>query len=193
MKENTDSTKMMSKGEREEFHRLNRAREKTAKRDAILRASQLQAEVEDQLSAIYPENDPRWATITEAANRGVRELDEQLAEICRKARIAPECRPELAVSWYRRGENMFKQRRDELRKRMLARIEAIKQSAFAKIEQRCLDMQTRIVAAGLSTEAAQEFLKSWPTIEELMPPPDIKEVQRVLKTELRDLLEDLET
>jgi hypothetical protein len=182
---------MMSKGERDEFHRLNRNTEKTLKRAAVERSARLRAEVEEQLSAIYPQNDPRWVELTEAARNGVKELDERLAEICRKAGIAPECRPQLNVSWYGRGESMFKERRDELRKRMYSRIEAIQQTAFTKIEQRCLDLQTRILAAGLSSEAANEFLQGWPTIEELMPAPDIKEVQKVLKTEpQRHLLDD---
>jgi hypothetical protein len=183
----------MSKGERDEFHRLNRNTEKTLKRAAVERSARLRAEVEEQLSAIYPENDPRWAALSEAAKNGFRELDDQLAEKCRKAGIAPECRPSLNVSWYGRGENMVKVRRDELRKRMYSRIEAIQQTAFAKIEQRCLDLQTRILAAGLSSEAANEFLKGWPTIEELMPAPDIKDVQKVLKTEPRHLLQDVDT
>jgi hypothetical protein len=181
----------MSKGERQEFHKLNRSTEKTLKRAAVERSAQLRAEVEEQLSAIYPENHPLWSELTPAGEVGIAELDVRLAEICRKAGIAPECRPKLELSWWNRGQSMFKERRIELRKRMYARIEALQQTAFTQIEQRCLDMQTRIVAAGLSTEAAREFLKGWPTIEQLMPSPDIKEMEKVLKiSRQRELPDD---
>lgn len=64
---NNPTNKEMSKGERDEFHRLNRNTEKTLKPAAVERSARLRAEVEEQLSAIYPQNDLRWVELTEAA------------------------------------------------------------------------------------------------------------------------------
>jgi hypothetical protein len=54
-------------GKIDEFHRLNRNTEKTLKPAAVERSARLRAEVEEQLSAIYPQNDLRWVELTEAA------------------------------------------------------------------------------------------------------------------------------
>jgi len=59
------------------------------KRAAVERSAQLRAEVEEQLSAIYPENHPLWSELTQVGEKGIAELDVRLAEICRKAGIAP--------------------------------------------------------------------------------------------------------
>jgi hypothetical protein len=56
------------------------------------------------------------------------------------------------------------------------RVEAIEQKAIVEIEQACLEAQTQIAFAGLTSEAATAFVRALPKIETLMPTLSYTEV-----------------
>lgn len=62
----------------------------------------------------------------------------------------------------------------ELRKTAQARIEAAAKAARTTIEARSLEVQTELLAAGLTSDAARAFLASMPTPAQLMPTVDVE-------------------
>jgi hypothetical protein len=56
------------------------------------------------------------------------------------------------------------------------RIAAIEAKARVEIELSCLDAQTKIAVAGLTSDAARLFLEKLPSIKELMPALSFAEV-----------------
>jgi hypothetical protein len=55
-------------------------------------------------------------------------------------------------------------------------VEAQERKANVQIELSCLDAQTNLATAGLTSEAARGFIETLPAIETLMPPLSFAEV-----------------
>jgi hypothetical protein len=78
-----------------------------------------------------------------------------------------------------RGENALNVRRAELRR--VAQGEAAKRClvAQAEIKRRTVEMETRIVAASVSSAAAQMLLAEMPTPTQLMPELDLQAIEDI--------------
>ena len=166
----------MTKGDREELKSLARQRARVEKAGVEARAAAMRAEVEEQLSAIFKATDEDWAHITAAASQAVKEADAQVAEICRQRGIPEDFRPRLDVQWWGRGANAEKSRRAELRKLAEREIEAQGKAAKLAIDRATLEVQTQLATAALTTDAARAFLEGIPTLPQLMPAFDVRQL-----------------
>lgn len=167
----------MTKAERAELQRVVRLNGRVLRDQvAALKAGRL-AELEAELAAKYPRDDPRWRTIAEEAERRVAELDAQIADLCSAAGVRPEFRPGLSLGWYSRGENADKERRVELRKLGERRIDEATKVALARVTAWEASAATDLVARGLTTAAAEEWLATLPTAEALLPAVSVAELE----------------
>jgi hypothetical protein len=171
-----DATDTMTKVERGELAKLVRMRAKVARTHVDQRVTELRADVEAQLSAEFNLTDEAWADATAAAQRAVEDAGRVVADICRERGIADEFAPRLHVGWLSRGENAYAVRRAELRRAAQARIDDQAKAAKVAIEVSALDVQTELLAGGLSTTAAKAFLDAMPTVTALMPTIDMKQI-----------------
>jgi hypothetical protein len=160
----------ITKAERAELASVVKRNEKVAKNAIEAREAELQADVEAQLSAIYDATDDAWKDVTGEAERLVRQADAEIARICRERGVRSEFRPSLRLLWAGRGVNADQTRRAELRKLAYARIEAAGARAKTQIEVKATEVLTALVASGLDSQQAREFLASIPTVAQLMPP-----------------------
>ena len=171
----------MTARERSDLAVLVRQRERVAKRQAEHRSAELLAEFERQIAAVYHfDQSSVWKEATERAERAVEAANKQIAEECRALGIPRQFAPRLDLEWYRRGENAAKERRVELRKAAEARIKERELAAKAAIERASLEVQTQLLADGLTTDAAKVFLERMPEVSTLMPPLDVAEVKALL-------------
>lgn len=163
----------MTRREREDLATLVRRREKLAKeRSKQLDAERL-ADVERQLATIFKADDKRWADIVAQAQHEVRQAEEKIQHILDSMDVPDEFRPHLALSWHGRGWNEDKSRRAELRMVARTRVEADGKAARMEIERQSVEVQTALLAGGLTTSAARAFLDSMPTADALMPRIDV--------------------
>jgi hypothetical protein len=170
-----------TRAEREDILRLARQRERVAKSDAKRRTAELRADFEAKLAAEFSyDQSAIWKQGAEAAQRAVRDADKRIAEECERLGIPRAFRPSLSVVWFDRGENATARRRAELRKVAETRLAAIEKRAIEIIERNTLNVSTSVIAEGLSSPRARELLASMPSVEQLMPPLDMKEVQAAL-------------
>jgi hypothetical protein len=88
--------------------------------------------------------------------------------------------------WYGRGENASASRRTELRR--VAHAEANKRLAIAEaaIKKASVEMQTRIVAAGLTSDTPRALLEAMPSPTDLMPESDFQAIERIAAPEHPD-------
>lgn len=178
MKNNTEVR--MTKSERVELGQLIRKRERVMKCQATERACQMLAEFEAQSATIYSFDDDKiWKQSTEAAEKVVEQANETIKARCQELGIPSEFAPHLAFGWCERGQNAVAGRRAELRRMAKSRIDAIERETHTKIERLSLTAQTEVIANGLESVAAREFLEKMPSLESLMPPIDIKEIKRL--------------
>jgi hypothetical protein len=81
------------------------------------------------------------------------------------------------LEWRHRGHgNLLASRRKELRTMATTRIQAIERKAITQIELQCLEAQTRLAVAGLTSDAARQFAEALPKIETLMPALSFAEI-----------------
>ena len=89
--------------------------------------------------------------------------------------------------WSGRGENAVSERRTELRRVAKAEIDAMEKVARVQIEQASVQAQTEVIANGLTSAAAIDFLRSMPAIDTMMPALDITAIQAKLAERARQL------
>jgi hypothetical protein len=178
----------MTKGEREDLIRLIKQREKVAKTAAEQRSAAMLAEFEQQVSAVHAfATNEVWRAAVEAAQAAAKEAMEKVAAEADKLGIPKEFQPQLGFSWARRGENEYQSRRAELRRVAKAEIDAMEKVARVQIEQASVQAQTEVIANGLTSAAAIDFLRSMPAIDTMMPALDITAIQQKLAERARQL------
>lgn len=170
----------MTKSERVEITQLIRKRERVMKKLASERAAQMVAEFEEKSAAIYSfDQDEVWAKAVEEAQKVVDQANKTIAERCLELGIPPEFAPSLSFGWRGRGQNEVASRRAELRRVAASQIKAIEADAVSKIERMSLEAQTAVVAHGLESDAAKNFLDKMPGLEALMPSVDVESVKQL--------------
>jgi replicative superfamily II helicase len=179
-------SRQMTKGERDDLVRLVKQREKVAKTAAEQRSAAMLAEFEQQISALHAFNDNAvWKAATEAAIEAAKKANEEIMAEATKLGIPEEFQPKLNYHWARRGENEYSTRREELRRVAKAEIDALEKVARVQIESASVSAQTEIIANGLSSEAAIEFLNRLPAIDSMMPALDVTQIQAKLAERAR--------
>jgi hypothetical protein len=169
-------TDSMSRAERLELGKLVRLRASVAKKDIEQRQAQLIADFEEQLAATYESTHEAWKDVTAVARKLIDEADAEIARRCRDLGLPDKFRPSLNVSWYGRGESASRERRAELRKVAQAKLEASARAAKVEIDRSAAGLLTQLTAGSLESSGAQEFLGRMPSIDQLMPPLTVGEL-----------------
>ena len=173
----------MTKGERADLARLIRHRERLSKAAVAERAAELLADFEQQVGTIYSyDDDAIWKAAKEAGERAIEAAEAQIAERSRELGIPKRFAPSIYWHWSGRGENAFKERREELRRMAQTRITAMEKAARTRIETHSVEAQTALIADGLDSVAAQEFFAKLPSAESLMPQLDAVQIKGLLES-----------
>ena len=164
---------LMTRTERNDLARLVRQRARLERPGAVQRKAELLADFERQIASIYAyDDDETWKAASEAAQEEVEAANARVAARCQELGIPKEFAPGLDLRWYGRGQNAVASRRAEFRKVAKTRLDAMEKAARTEIERASVEAQTRLIADGLTTEAAKAFLESLPSVESLMPELD---------------------
>jgi hypothetical protein len=172
----------ITRRERDDLAALVRRREKVAKAAAKERSAQLLAEIEAKLADSFDAEDALWADVTRTAQAEIAKADAEIARRCREIGVPEKFRPGLLLSWHGRGVNGDPSRRAELRRLAHARVAALEKSALAAIERASIETQTKLLAGGLTTDAARAFLDALPEPADLLPPLSIEQLEAALPT-----------
>jgi hypothetical protein len=137
----------MTKGEREDLAKLCRQREKLAKVEADARAAEMLADFQKQLATIHSYNDHEvWKKAKAAAQAATDEARRIVEASLNELGIPRQFAPLLSLEWYGRGENAAAERRAELTKVAVSRIDAITKRVKHQIEAGSVEVQTRLLA-----------------------------------------------
>lgn len=142
------------------------------------------ADFEQKIAAVYSfDQDAVWQEAMQIATEAAKKAQEMVAQRCEERGIPKPFAPGLQVYWHGRGENAVKERRDELRRVAKAQIEAMGAAAEVKINQEALDLRTQVVAMGLLSDAAAEFLQSLAPVERSMQQLNLQDIEKKLTEE----------
>lgn len=174
----SNDSAQMNQRERRDLAGLARKRARVLKSMAAERKAELLADFETELASIYtPDDDAAMKKIFDEANKQVNAAKARLRSRCDKLGIPREFAPGIDLGWYGRGENALNSRRVELRKVATTRLDAAEKRARVEIERACIDTETKLIAGGLTSDAAQRFLEQMPSVEDLMPRLDAAEIK----------------
>jgi hypothetical protein len=175
---------IIDKTERRDLLVVMRQREKVALAEADAYRATLLAQFERKIAAIYlPTDHPVWAEAHAKVKAAEAEATATIRATFRELGIPERWAPRLDVMWSGRGENAAKSRRDELRHVAQAEAERRVKEAQAKIKAPSVAAQERVLAAGLSSEAAQAMLEALPAVAELLPPLEIEGIEQIAAQE----------
>lgn len=174
------SGEKMTKSERVELGQLIRKRERVMKSFAAERAVNMMAEFDKQSAAVYAfDQDEVWEKSVKEAETAVAKANKEIAARCAKLGIPEEFAPHVDFGWAERGQNAVASRRAELRRMALSRVRAIEAETITKIERLSLNAQTEVIANGLESQAARDFLEKMPSLEVLMPALDVQAIKEL--------------
>lgn len=177
----------MTKQERQELGQLIRKREKVMKSQAEERSAALMAEFDAHSAKIYHwDDDATWAAVKADADAHMATATESLAARCRELGIPAEFAPQIGLYWNGRGHGAVEARRRELRQVARSRIVAMEKEACAKIERISLEAQTKIISEGLTSDGAKQFLDQLQSVESLMPPIALGEIEALVDTRTKE-------
>jgi hypothetical protein len=160
----------MTKGERAELGQLIRKQERVMKASASERSAKLMAEFEQQMDETFSFNDDAvWKQAVESAKEIMADANRKISARSAEIGIPPEFAPSLSFWWNEKGQNAVKARREELRRIAKRKIEAMETEARTRIESMSLAAQTEVIAHGMKSDAAREFLERMPSLDSLMP------------------------
>jgi hypothetical protein len=171
----------MTKGDREDLLRIAKMRERVTKSGLIEAGAQLLVDLDKQLESRYSfDSDEIWKEAMKAADEAAKAAQVLVQERCRELGIPDRFAPRISLpSWGNAGEQAVKERRTELRQLAHTQVDAMIKSGKRKIEEISLDVQTKIIASGLTTEA-KAFLDSMPTPEQLMPRLNLSDMEKMV-------------
>jgi hypothetical protein len=176
----------ITKSELEAIGRALRANVKAAKATIIALGPKLKAEFEVQLCVSYPPTgDPVWKEALQKCYDVYLEQKKIVEKRCEELRIPERFRPSLdppgwTASW-RSCCYDFKDYRAEMRRLAGIQIDDMIKSRLAELELQSANIQFEIASQGCITDAAKEFLKKLPSIESMVPPLKVSDIEALIE------------
>jgi hypothetical protein len=167
----------LTRAERADLLRVARMRAKVSRSSIDARKGELLVEFERQVSAIYDPADEAWADLVAKSRAATAACDAELAERCRALGIDERFRPKIAAEFFGRRQNASAERRAELRGLAIVEVDAGAKRAKHAIDAAEADVCGHILADGLGSIAASEYLAAIPTPDALMPPLDLTVIE----------------
>lgn len=173
----------MTRKDRDQLAQVAKMRARVAKSSIEQREMVLKSQVEDELKGMFDVEDElakKAAGVAVAeAQRADKDLQERLAEYEIPEHLRPHLVAEMIENQMMGKRRSIAQRRMELSNIANSRIRALGAQAKVEIDRQCADTVTSLITGGLDGAAAQRYLDSMPTIDQLMLAPSIAELEAV--------------
>jgi hypothetical protein len=176
----------INKFELDAIGRALRANVKAAKATIIALGPKLKTEFEVQLGITYPASgDPVWREALQAVYETYRIQQARVEARCVELGIPERFRPKMnPPSWsdgWRCSCANFQDMRAEMRRLAGIQIDEMLKSRLAQLELDSANIQFEIAAHGCITDAAKEFLNRLPSIEAMIPPIKVSDVEALIE------------
>lgn len=172
---------MITKGERAELRSLIKQRFKVLRADVEARRAELEAELEERITARFAEQDKQWSDAMFLIKEAAREANRKANDVLRGLDIdALDSSREYEIVTVTSISKPVAER-NVLRRNGVARINAQVKAAQLQLDRQEADLLTRLVANGLETDEARAFLGEIPTVSALVPADRLLALEQSLK------------
>lgn len=167
----------ITKGERDELRRIVRGDFKALKAEIGVRQAELVAEIEKRVAQRFIGHEEtiqkahsKIAAIVEQANDQMNEVALECQRDCEGyiVQLEPFYPPKL---------RFVREKRDEMRRAMLADLEARVAHATARMQRQEVDLLKKLSSGALESDEAKAFLTEIPTVAELVPASRLAELE----------------
>jgi hypothetical protein len=159
---------------------IAKKQESVTKSQLVAYGAKLLTDLDKQLDTVYNfDQDEIWTKAEEMAREALEEAQAVVEGRSRELGIPAKFAPRISGGWIRGGEQLFKERRADLRNMAKRSVEAMIKESKAQIEAASLEVQKQILQVNFSQEA-KAILDAMPTPEQLMPPLQLAEVEKML-------------
>lgn len=167
----------ITKGERDELRRIVRGDFKALKSEIGVRHAELVAEIEKRVAQRFIGHEEtiqkahgRIVEIVQRANAEVSEVVTECQRGCEGYIVHAE---PLAPPFLR----FVREKRDEMRRAMLADLDARVAHASARMQRQEVDLLKKLSSGALASDEAKAFLTEIPTVAELVPASRLQELE----------------
>lgn len=174
---------MITKGERAELRSLIRQRFKVLRADVEARRAELEAELEERITARFSDEDKQWSDAMFLIKEAAREANRQANDILRGLNFEQMDASRDFEIVAARDIRQPKAERNVLRTNGSKRINAQVRNAQLQLDRQEADLLTRLVAHGLDSEDARAFLGEIPTVSALVPADRLLQLEQQLRDE----------
>ena len=160
---------------------LSRQRDRLAKTTVKARAAKLKADLEKQMETYYRfEDDKVWKEAMKEAKETVEAARAVIMRRNEELGIPKRFAPSLHMQWYHGNSYSAEAQKNQLRKTIGIRVDAMLKAANAEIERASLEAQTKLAVHGLTSKQAKDLLASLPQPEQLLPMVTFQEVRKLI-------------
>lgn len=167
----------ITKAERTELKSIVRNQFKVLRAEVEQREAELMAEVDDQISDRFSDEDKAWSDAATLANEAILEANRRLNDIYRN--LLGDRHEERM---YARGSMPDRptQKRLDLRMQAKCKLVAQVQAAQLRLQRQEADLLRTLAVGALETAEAHAFLSAIPTVSELVPAARLAELEASL-------------
>ena len=174
---------MITKGERTELRSLIRQRFKVLRAEVEARRAELEVELAERVQQHFAAQDKAWTDAVYLIEEAAREANRKANDILRgldRDDIDVSAGHDLTIVQAR----VFSQPqagRNVMLRNGAKRIEAQVKAALLQLDGQEADLLTRLVATGLESDAARNFLGEIPTVSALIPAARLLQLEQQLR------------
>lgn len=167
----------ITKGERDELRRIVRGDFKALKSEIGVRQAELIAEIEKRVAQRFVGHEETIQKATAKVAEIIDQANGQMAE------VALECQRDCE-GYVVQFEHLYpprlmfvREKRDEMRRAMLADLDARVAHANARMQRQEIDLLKKLSSGALESEEAKAFLTEIPSVAELVPSSRLAELE----------------
>lgn len=170
---------MITKGERTELRSIVRQQFKVLRSEVVQRQAEMDAEIEDQITGRYAEDDANWTGMMHKVHEAVMEANRQVNDALYEAGFQKRGHSER--QWIA-SPNLQQPREERQNLRGLARakIAAQVKAALLRLDRDEADLLRTLAIGAIESEEARSFLSKIPTVGELVSSARLAELEAQL-------------
>jgi hypothetical protein len=170
----------MTQAERHALAEIVKRNYRVTRTAVDMHRTRLMADFEAQLAKRWAPSEVASREAKDRMEAAVAQMNQEIKDHFAKNGLIKAFAPSANLIWAWRGENAVPNRRNELRKVAATRLDVQAREAKFALDKAEAEQLTRLATTGLASAEARAFLRQVPTIDQLMPPLKVDEMQKLL-------------
>jgi hypothetical protein len=174
----------ISKGERDELRRIVRGDFKALIEEIDVRRAEMMAEIEKRVAARFQAHEGKIAETEALIDTIVSTANDEIVLVLRSCQEACDGYAVQAEKLHRPRVYFVREKRDEMRRAMIADLDARFAQAKARMHRQEIDLLKKLSVGALASDEAHTFLSEIPKASELVSDARLAELEAQFDTDI---------